>query len=89
MLFTRVKLAVFIDGCFWHSCPLHSTQPIANGEWWRMKLDANVNRDRATDEHLESVGWNFLRFWEHEDPEYAAHRIIVTHRTLFAEIRLL
>lgn len=63
------KLAVFIDGCFWHGCPLHSTQPKANSHWWRAKIASNVDRDRRADETLTDRGWRVLRFWEHEDPE--------------------
>ncbi|MFJ8812860.1 very short patch repair endonuclease [Amycolatopsis thermoflava] len=70
--FTRAKLAVFVDGCFWHRCPTHATDPATRGEWWRQKLDGNVARDRETDEHLRRLGWSVLRFWEHEDMEQAA-----------------
>lgn len=68
LLFPRRKLAVFVDGCFWHSCPQHSSVPKSNMEWWVAKLRRNVERDRDTDEHLRSLGWEVLRFWEHEDP---------------------
>lgn len=68
MVFTRQRIAVFIDGCFWHSCPVHATTPAANREWWVAKLARNEARDRNTDEHLERLGWRVLRFWEHEDP---------------------
>nr|BFD84621.1 hypothetical protein StreXyl84_40220 [Streptomyces sp. Xyl84] len=73
--FTRAKVAVLIDGCFWHGCPEHATQPKANAEWWRTKLDRNMARDRETTEHLASAGWTVLRFWEHEDPEEVAARV--------------
>ncbi|MFE7596469.1 very short patch repair endonuclease [Streptomyces sp. NPDC057494] len=63
--FTSVKVAVLIDGCFWHGCPEHATQPKANAEWWRQKLDRNMARDKETTEHLEAQGWVVLRFWEH------------------------
>ena len=68
MIFGSVEVAVFVDGCFWHSCPEHLSVPKANREWWTEKLRRNVERDRATDEHLTSLGWRVLRFWEHEDP---------------------
>jgi DNA mismatch endonuclease (patch repair protein) len=68
MVFSRRRIAVFIDGCFWHSCPLHATTPAANREWWVAKLARNEERDRHTDEHLHGLGWTVLRFWEHEDP---------------------
>lgn len=73
--FTRAKVAVLIDGCFWHGCPLHATQPKANAEWWRNKLDRNMARDRETTEHLTALGWTVLRFWEHEDPAEVAARV--------------
>ncbi len=64
--FPRRRVAVFVDGCFWHSCPVHKTVPATNSRWWVEKLAKNVNRDRGTDEHLRSMGWTVLRFWEHE-----------------------
>lgn len=70
--FTRAKVAVFVDGCFWHACPEHGTNPANNGVWWAEKLRRNVERDRETDAHLETVGWTVLRMWEHESPAGAA-----------------
>ena len=64
--FTRARLAVYIDGCFWHGCPVHGTWPAGNAEWWAAKLLRNVERDRETDAHLAALGWTVLRFWEHE-----------------------
>ncbi|WP_310435155.1 very short patch repair endonuclease [Streptomyces sp. 3330] len=80
--FTSVKVAVLIDGCFWHGCPEHATQPKSNAEWWRQKLDRNMARDMETTEHLMAAGWEVLRFWEHEAPEDVALRIAaaVRHR---------
>jgi DNA mismatch endonuclease (patch repair protein) len=75
IVFTRVKVAVFVDGCFWHSCPLHSTTPKANGDWWKAKLAANVERDRKTASALKAQGWLVIRVWEHEPAEMAADRI--------------
>ncbi|MER5520424.1 very short patch repair endonuclease [Streptomyces sp. NPDC002763] len=66
--FTGVKVAVLIDGCFWHGCPLHATQPKSNAAWWRNKLDRNMARDRETTDHLAAQGWTVLRFWEHVPP---------------------
>lgn len=80
MLFTRAKVAVFIDGCFWHACPKHRTSPKANGSWWATKLAKNVERDRDTDRHLEGVGWTVLRFWEHEEPVAVVNRIVAVVR---------
>lgn len=73
--FTRAKLALFVDGCFWHRCPEHATDPATRGAWWEQKLKANVTRDRATDEHLQGLGWRVMRFWEHEDMALAAQRV--------------
>ena len=70
--FTRAKVAVFMDGCFWHGCPDHATHPKSNAEWWRQKLDRNMARDIETTEHLVAAGWTVLRFWEHEVPTRVA-----------------
>jgi len=75
VVFTRARLAVFVDGCFWHRCPLHGTSPRSNAGWWRDKLDRNVQRDRDTDRALSEAGWQVLRVWEHEQPETAAERV--------------
>ncbi len=74
--FPRARLAVLIDGCFWHGCPEHATQPKSNAEWWRQKLDRNMTRDVETTNHLMAAGWEVLRFWEHEAPEDVALRVI-------------
>lgn len=73
--FPRIKVAVFVDGCFWHSCPQHGTLPKRNTTWWRLKLASNVMRDREVDERLHREGWEVIRIWEHEDTEEAAHRV--------------
>lgn len=65
--FPRQRIAVLIDGCFWHSCPQHATLPRRNKGWWEAKLKANVERDRRTDEVFDAAGWRVIRFWEHED----------------------
>lgn len=75
LVFPGAKVAVFVDGCFWHSCPTHATRPTANGDYWAAKLDGTVARDRETDARLEAEGWTVLRFWEHEDPTSAADRV--------------
>ena len=72
LVFTRARLAVFVDGCFWHSCPEHASYPQANAEWWRTKLARNVERDHETDAALAALGWTVLRFWEHCDMNAAA-----------------
>jgi DNA mismatch endonuclease, patch repair protein len=73
--FTRARVVVFVDGCFWHSCPKHRTIPRANREWWQAKLDRNVERDRANDMEMARLGWTVVRIWEHESPMAAADRI--------------
>ena len=60
------KLAVFVDGCFWHGCPIHGTWPKRNSSFWRSKIEVNRERDADTDETLRSAGWLVIRFWEHE-----------------------
>lgn len=75
IVFTRAHLAVFIDGCFWHGCPLHATSPKRNSEYWGPKLAANVARDADTNRQLETAGWHVLRFWEHEEPATVVERI--------------
>ena len=75
VVFTRAKVAVFVDGCFWHSCPVHGTWPKANAAWWRDKLEGNETRDRDTDAKLAEAGWTVVRIWEHETPDGAATRV--------------
>lgn len=75
IVFRPQRIAVFVDGCFWHRCPEHATFPRANGEWWRSKLDATWERDRRNDALLQAAGWTVIRVWEHEAPETAAQRI--------------
>ena len=64
--FVGVRLAVFVDGCFWHGCPSHGTWPVTNAEWWRKKIEMNRARDAETDRFLREHGWDSLRLWEHE-----------------------
>lgn len=68
IVFPRHRIAVFVDGCFWHQCPEHATKPIANSEWWEQKLRTNVERDRDTDRRLAERGWKVVRVWEHVPP---------------------
>jgi DNA mismatch endonuclease (patch repair protein) len=75
IVFTKARVVVFVDGCFWHRCPVHRTEPRANAEFWRAKLDANEARDRDTDRGLAEAGWTVVRVWEHEDVVAAADRI--------------
>lgn len=75
MAFTRFRLAVFLDGCYWHSCPHHGTQPRTNTGYWSTKLARNVERDRQTDRLAADAGWKVLRIWEHEETAEAADRV--------------
>jgi DNA mismatch endonuclease (patch repair protein) len=69
------KVAVYVDGCFWHGCPEHGTMPKSNAEFWRAKLARNKERDSETDRRLRGQGWAVVRVWEHEDPVEAADRV--------------
>lgn len=75
IVFTKRKLAVFVDGCFWHSCPEHGTVPKSNQEYWIPKLKENVDRDEANERQLRADGWRVLRFWEHVNPKAAMMQI--------------
>ncbi|MFD6062546.1 very short patch repair endonuclease [Rhodococcus wratislaviensis] len=75
LVFPRRKVAVYVDGCFWHSCPQHATFPKNNAQWWAEKLAGNVTRDRDTDTRLADAGWTVVRVWEHENPAVAADRV--------------
>lgn len=66
LVFRRVRVAVFVDGCFWHGCPLHYRRPPRNTGYWDRKLERNILRDRRTDAELEKAGWTVVRIWEHE-----------------------
>lgn len=73
---TRAKIAVFIDGCFWHSCPTHGTLPKNNREWWQAKLAGNKERDERKDRELQVLNYLPLHYWEHEDAEDVAEDIM-------------
>jgi DNA mismatch endonuclease, patch repair protein len=76
LVFTRRRVAVFVDGCFWHGCPEHGTTPRTNTGYWIPKLARNRERDGRVTGALEKAGWTVLRIWEHEPPEAAASRVI-------------
>lgn len=80
----RARVAVFVDGCFWHSCPEHATSPKTNAEWWADKLARNVARDRQTDSDLRAAGWRVLRVWEHEEAASAADRVVAAVKEVHA-----
>lgn len=70
-----LRVAIFVDGCFWHGCPMHATWPRRNARMWREKIETNRRRDRDTDQKLKSSGWSVIRVWEHERPEVAVRRM--------------
>ena len=73
--FPTEQIAVFVDGCFWHSCPQHASTPASNRDWWVRKLSSNVKRDERHSTELGAAGWVVLRFWEHENPLEVADRV--------------
>lgn len=75
LVFPRAKVAVFLDGCFWHGCPVHHTVAAANASFWAEKVSTNRARDSDTDAKLAEAGWVSVRVWEHEDPVEAAERV--------------
>lgn len=82
-VFPKLRLAVFVDGCFWHACPLHATRPKRNAAFWRRKLAANQARDRRVNRELKRAGWQVLRLWEHELALKNRSRLLRRlHRTL-------
>lgn len=78
--FPSSKLAVFLDGCFWHGCPIHATWPKTNATAWRQKIEENRRRDRDTDKKLKAEGWSVIRIWEHEDSDVVQKRLAHTLR---------
>lgn len=76
ILFPRLRLAVYIDGCFWHGCPAHASWPKNNGQWWKAKILANRDRDARSTAALEGQGWRVLRFWSHQEADFIAAAII-------------
>ena len=75
IVFSKAKIAVFVDGCFWHGCPKHFIMPKTNSDYWSTKIGNNKIRDKRVDKTLEDVGWSAMRVWEHEDSISAADRI--------------
>lgn len=77
--FSQARLAVFVDGCFWHGCPQHCRMPASNVRYWKKKIGSNISRDQALDQELNLRGWRVLRFWEHDltaDPRTCAKRVL-------------
>lgn len=85
IVFSKERVAIFVDGCFWHRCPEHASYPRANADWWATKLERNVERDQATKQRLEEQGWHVVRIWEHVAPTEAADIVqaaVLQHRPL-------
>lgn len=81
VVFTRQRVAVYVDGCFWHGCPEHGTTPQSNAAYWGPKLARNAQRDAMTDKALRAAGWTLVRVWEHEPVERAAAAVTAAIRT--------
>lgn len=75
VVFRSARVAVFVDGCFWHGCPIHGRRPRTNPEFWAAKIERNQRRDKETDASLVASGWLPMRIWEHEQPAEAAGRV--------------
>lgn len=84
VVFSAVRLAVFLDGCFWHGCPEHGNSPKVNTSYWSVKLSRNIERDALVNAELAAAGWTVLRVWEHEPVDEAAARIELAYRHLRA-----
>ncbi|HEY8685489.1 MAG TPA: very short patch repair endonuclease [Chloroflexota bacterium] len=83
VVFPRRRVAVFIDGCFWHACPMHATWPVAHSEFWRQKIERTTTRDEANRSALEEAGWLVVGLWEHEplqDMVRKVESVLATHR---------
>lgn len=87
ILFRQGRVAVFVDGCFWHGCPLHGTQAKANAGFWREKIERNRERDTDTNRRLIEAGWIVVRIWEHDDPASAASKIQQILRNTTGSVR--
>src|SRR5437763_2548555 len=86
--FPRLRVAVFIDGCFWHGCPEHGTWPKQNAEWWREKIDTNRRRDLDTDAKFSEQGWLVVRVWELEAAEVAVALVAKAVRAAPERVRM-
>jgi DNA mismatch endonuclease (patch repair protein) len=75
LVFPKARVAVFLDGCFWHGCPQHHSVAATNADFWARKVAGTIERDRDTDMRLAEAGWVSVRIWEHEDPLEAARRV--------------
>lgn len=76
LVFRRARVAVFVDGCYWHGCPQHGSNPRTNQSYWSAKIERNQRRDAETDALLAAAGWLVIRCWEHHDPAFVAKDIV-------------
>lgn len=81
-VFLKLRIAVFVDGCFWHGCPIHATQPKQNAEFWKTKIAANQARDRLVTRRLRAHGWRVMRIWEHELTRKHERRLLARLRRI-------
>jgi DNA mismatch endonuclease (patch repair protein) len=82
LVFAKRRVAVFVDGCFWHGCPEHGTKSRSNAAFWSQKISTNMARDADTNRRLAELGWTVVRIWAHEAPQTAADRIETLLATL-------
>ncbi|TLP62020.1 MULTISPECIES: very short patch repair endonuclease [Microbispora] len=86
LVFPRIRVAVFLDGCFWHGCPAHHSVAKTNADYWAEKVRRNRERDIETDRMLREAGWAVIRVWEHEDPAEAAQRVAKVVRAIRSQV---
>lgn len=89
IVFSRIRVAVFVDGCFWHSCPQHGTSPSVNTNYWQQKLEGNVARDTVVNAALTEAGWRVIRVWEHTPLQQAVEEIEATMLPTFERQELM
>jgi DNA mismatch endonuclease (patch repair protein) len=82
IVFTRQRVALFVDGCWWHGCPEHGTKAATNADYWGPKIEENRARDRRQVAALEAEGWTAMRVWSHEHPDAVAERVVATLRSI-------
>lgn len=82
VVFTKQRIAIFIDGCFWHGCPVHGTTPATNQAYWGPKIEENRQRDARNTRELAADGWTVIRVWEHEQPPWLVERVHAAMRRM-------
>ncbi|MCF4138834.1 very short patch repair endonuclease [Streptomyces sp. Tue 6430] len=76
LVFPKARVAVFVDGCYWHGCPEHYRPALKRSQWWQEKIEGNRARDSDTNARLREQGWTVVRIWEHEEPDLAAAKVV-------------